>query len=234
MTDAALEKIVINGVEYDPTDAQTLIEAGTKARDFEKQWNTKLDNVYPDYTRATQEAARAKELQIERDALKVKAEEYDRVRNHVTGDDNSRKALEAARSLGLADQEYLRKEGYLTETQLTKILDERQNQQSLVQNVLNQADKLEKDIDGLDGRVPFNKKAVLAYASAYNISDLNKAYDEMNEGANKSWKEQQLSGAKRPGLTTLKSGGLKAQPAEKELTKDNFADALKETLWGTE
>lgn len=235
MTDAnAPEKIVINGVEYDPSDAQTLIDLGSKTRDFEKQFNTNLDGVgkqMSDYTRATQEAARAKDLERELEEAKRKADEYDRIRQSVAIPDENKKALQAARELGLADQEYLTQKGYVTRDELNKIIEERQTQQALVNNVLTQADQLAKEIDGSDGRIPFNKKAVLAYASAYNIADLGQAYDEMNETANKAWKDKQLADAKKPGLTTLQPRGAKV-PEEKKIDDSNFSQALREELWG--
>lgn len=233
MTDAiAPEKININGVDYDPADAQSLIEAGSKARDFEKQWNTSLDKVYPDYTRATQEAARAKQLEEEARTYKQKIDEYERLQKQAETPEENRKALQAARELGLADQEYLRQNGYLTKSELEKILDEKQRQQDSTLNILNQADGLEKEITGEDGRVPFNKKAVLAYASTYQIPDLRKAYEEMNEAVNARWKEQQIEGSRKIGLTTLKNRGVKDAPEQKQVTKDNFDQVLKETLWG--
>ena len=45
----APSKIVINGQEYDPTEAQELIDTGRKTREYEKQWNTKVDAVWPEY-----------------------------------------------------------------------------------------------------------------------------------------------------------------------------------------
>ena len=98
-------------------------------------------------------------------------------------------------------------------------------------NVIKTATKYEKEVDGSDGRVPFNQKAVLAYASAYNITDLMDAYNEMNAGGNKRWQDAQIAKEAKPGLTTLKPGGVKT-PQSPKVNDDNFASMWKEMYGG--
>ena len=146
---------------------------------------------------------------------------------------DKQETLKAARELGLADQDYLKEEGYVKKSDLDEFFNTKQSQQKLVDNILTTAGKLEKEIDGSDGRVPFDQDGVLAYASAYNISDLTEAYDKLNNKANAKWKEAQIDAAERPGLTTLKGGGKKT-PERVKVTDDNFKDLWNEQFGGNE
>ncbi len=213
----AHEQIIINGQEYDPEEATQFLELGKKYKEMEGKLNTSLDKVYPEYTKATQ---RNKELEAELADNKVKLAEFQKKPIEPVNPD--REAIRKnAREYGLVDRDLLKEEGYLTKTDFEELLSQKQNQQKLVDNILTDANKLEKDIDGSDGRVPFDQKAVLAYASAYNINDLTDAYDQMNEKANAKWKQSQIDSEIRPGLTTLKGGGKKT-PERVKVTDDNF------------
>lgn len=223
---APLQVITVNGQEYNPEDASQLIELGNKWKETESRLNTSLDKVFPEYTKATQEAAQLRKDLEERDR---RLAEFQTKQKEAEIPQDTKAALEAARALGLADRDYLKEQGYVRKEDLDSYFAEKQSQQQLVENVMKQANKLESEIDGSDGRVPFNQKAVLAYASAYNIQDLKAAYEEMNEGANKAWQERQLAEAKRPGMTTLKGGGVKT-PEPVKITNDNFQQALAEAL----
>lgn len=233
----APEQIIINGQEYAPEDASSLIELGNKYREMEKNLNTSLDKVVPEYTRATQRAARAEQLEQELAERNKQLEQYQAKEKQTAIPQERQDIIKAARDAGLADQEWLKEQEYIRKTDLDSYFEEKysqkQSQQQLIDNVLKTAGSLEKEIDGSDGRAPFNQKAVLAYASAYQINDLKQAYEEMNEGANARWKEAQIAKESRPGLTTLKPGGKKV-PTERAIsTDDDFKNAWAE-LYGTE
>lgn len=230
MTDGtqAPEQFIVNGQEYTPEDAAQYLELGKKYKELEGKLNTSLDKVYPEYTKATQ---RNKELENEL-AERTKMLEELQVKNTPQVPADKLEIRRQAREAGLADQDWLSEQGYVKKTDLDEYFNQKQTQQQLVDNILGQAGKLEGEIDGSDGRVPFDQKAVLAYASAYNISDLHDAYDQMNERANAKWKQVQIEKEQRPGLTTLRGGGKKA-PERVKITDDNFKDAWAE-LFGSE
>jgi hypothetical protein len=236
MPDIAPEKVIINGVEYDPGDAQQLIDLGSKTRDFEKQWNTDLSKVMPDYTRTTQELSTTKKELESRDQRLKEFEEKARQAETPAEKTN---ALKAARELGLLDQETAKSQ-FLTKDQLDSYFSTKQKEQQDTQTLIDTGKRLETEIKGDDGRVPYNSKAVLAYASSYGFFDgrrsyeqsLKDAYEEMAGSQNESWKQQQLDAARRPGLTTLKGQGSKL-PAERKITTEQEAkEAMNEILWG--
>ena len=199
-TEIAPSNIVINGQEYTPEDAQSLIELGSKTRDLEKQWNTPVDKVWPEYGKLSQERT---QWQSEKARLEGQLSTFQN-KQHIKKD------------------------------QLDEYYSQKEQEKSAVQQVLDTADKLAKEIDGTDGRPKFHKKAVIAYANAYGFSDLNEAYEDMHSEQIKSWKEEQIAKSKAAGLKTLKSSGVK-KPGENRPKSDEDARAqLKETLWGSE
>ncbi len=224
----APEQIIINGQEYSPEDATQLIELGNKWKETESKLNTSLDKVYPEYTRATQ---RNKELEAKLSEFeKLQSQKAEETRRAEIPTD-VQAARKAAREIGLADEDYLKEKGYVRREELDSYFTEKQSQQRQVQDVLEKAGSLEKEIDGSDGRVPFDQKAVLAYASAYQIDDLTDAYDQMNAKANAKWKDEQLSAEERPGLATLRPGGNK-EPVAPKYTDGNLGNAISEWLEG--
>ena len=227
----APSNIVINGEEYTPEEAQELVATGRKTREYEQKWNTSLDKVWPDYGRLTQEKG---QWQTEKEKLESQLQQFQTKQEEGTDTQvDVQKAKDAARKLGLVLKEDNEKEGYVKKADLDTYLSERDQKNSQVQAILSEADKLEKEIDGSDGRPKFNKKAVLAYAQAYNIDDLTKAYEDMHGDQIKSWKDTQVKSKVKPGLKTLSPGGKKS-PSEKKIDDDNVKDLLKESLWGTE
>ena len=230
-TDAP-EQIIINGQEYSPEDAQSLIELGNKWRETESSLNTSLDKVVPEYTKATQDRSRLEKEIADRDA---KIAEFTRQQEEKAAKANTPEDAEAiranARKYGLLDEETVKERGYLTKNEVEEMLSQREVNQRLVDTVNKEADQLTKEIDGTDGRPKFNSKAVLAYAGTYNFKTLREAYEDMNSDQLAPWKERQLAEARKPGLTTLKASGVKT-PEKTKITGDNFKDALNEALFG--
>lgn len=227
----APSKIVINGEEYDPTEAQELIGKGKLTREMETKWNTSVDKVWPEFGRLSTES---KQWQSEKQALQSQLQQYQDKKDAGTETTvDTAKARDAARKLGFVFNEDLEKTGYVKKDDLDKYYDEREQQKKAVEGILKSADSLEKEINGEDGRPKFQKKSVLAYAQAYGFDDLKKAYEDMHAETLESWKQSQIEQGKQPGLKTIKtSGGIK-EPKPVKITDDNVNDALKERLWGT-
>jgi hypothetical protein len=228
----APEKVIVNGQEYDPEDATQLIELGHKYKEIESKLNTSLDKVYPEYTKTAQEKAQlAKELEASRAEIeRIKAERAEKQERTQLPTDvqNVRKA---AREVGLVDEDFIKEKGYMTRDEVDKYLEEKRTMERQAEEVLNTASKFEKEIDGSDGRVPFVKEGVLAYAATYGITDLKEAYEKLNERGNAKWRDAQIAAAEKPGLTTLQPGGKK-QPQRVKITNDNLSQMLGEVLNG--
>lgn len=223
----APSKIIINGEEFDATEASDLIGVGRQTRELETKYNTKLDRVWPEYGRVTTEN---KTLVTERDEARASIAEYEaKLRAGNATQQDKADATAAAKTLDL-NPDTIAKAGGITEDKLNAILEEREQRSQAVKQVLDQADTLEKELDGSDGRPKFNKRAVMAYASTYGLG-LKEAYEDMHTDVLTSWKEAQVASEKKKGLKTLQPGGEK-QPTTPKITNDNFRQALQEALQG--
>lgn len=229
----APSNIVINGQEYAPEDAQSLIELGSKTRDLEKQWNTPVDKVWPAYGESRNQL---KSMEMELSKARAEVAQFQaKQQQGVETPADVTQAREAARKLGLTLNEDLEKGGYVKKEQLDEYFTQKEQERQSLQQLLDNADKLAKEIDGTDGRPKFNKKAVIAYANAYNYTDLMSAYEDMHSEQLKPWKETQLAKNKSAGLKTLKPSGVKHEPGEvRPKNDDEFKAQLRETMFGTE
>ena len=227
----ALSQVVnINGQDIPLEEAQELIETGRKAREYETTHNTKLDSIYPEYTKLTQERST-----WEKEKADYKKELDDFKSKQAAGVEtpvDTIKARKAAKELGIVLDEDLNGK-YYTKEELASFLDERDQKKAQekqqVDAVFAEADKIAREVKDSGSPVPFNKKAVIAYAGAYNLTDLRKAYEEMNDELLTHWKESQIASKKSASLKTLNTGGKKT-PVEPRVTSDSFKDAIQETL----
>ena len=229
----APSKVVINGVEYDPNEAQNLIETGRKTKEYETKYNTSFDKVWPEYNTVSQEKARlAKELEQAKTTLASFEQKKDA---GVETQTDVAQARAAAKKLGIILDEDI-KDKFISKDDFDKVLEERltkrEQEKAQIKQVLDQADSLEKEIDGSDGRPKFNKKIVLAYANAYGHSDLKAAYEDMHKETLDAWKATQIDSKKSRGLKTFSSGGGKKEPTSPKIDDSNVKGALSEALWG--
>lgn len=227
----APSNITINGQEFSPDDAQRYIELGRKTEEYESKWNTKLDNVWPEYGRKS-EAIKQYERELE-EAKAQLTELTTKQKEGIAGNPDVEQALQEARRLGIATTADLDKAGYIKQSDLESYLSRRDQEieakQQAIKAVLAEADKLSQEINGSDGRPKFNKLAVMGYARETGLT-LKEAYEHMFEDDLKVWKEAQLEAQKRKELKTLKSGGEKS-PREPRVSNSNFKDVLSEALW---
>jgi hypothetical protein len=229
VTEEAPSQININGTDYSPEDAQALIELGNKTRELEKSWNSPIDSLASAYGKSQAEVT---ELRKAKETYEQQINEFKSKQNLGTDTAaDEAKAKEAARKLGIVLSEDLDKNGYVKKDDLDKYLSEREQKSNAVKAVLEEADKLERDINGEDGRPKFNKKMVLAWAQAYGKSDLMEAYKDMHGDTLKEWEKSQIEAKKTPSLKTFKPSSKK-EPGDVKVGEDNVKDLLKETLWG--
>lgn len=227
----ASSKVVINGEEYDTTEAYELIGKGKLAREYEQKWNSPIDSLASAYGKSQQTVQSMKsELDTARQQL-ARFEQKKEAGTETEGD--VEKAREAARKLGIILKDDLDKDGYIRKDQLDQYLEEREQQRKALEQIMSTADSLEKELDGKDGRPRFVKKHVLAYANAYKIPDLKAAYEDMHSDALQSWKDAQIASQKKPGLKTLNASPGNKEPQEVKVTNDNYNSLLKEKLWGS-
>lgn len=231
-TDADIpQTISIGGKEYTAEEAQELVGLGNRAREYEQKANTKLENIYPEYTKLTQER---KSWMSEKEQLQAQLSQIQQ-RQGTTEEQpgDVKAAIEAARKLGITLNEDLEKSGYIKKDDLPKYFEEyytkKSEQEQAIQQVLSEAESLEREINGEDGRPKFNKKQVLAYASAYKLG-LKEAYEDMHSDSLKAWKDSQVTKVQKPGTRTLQPTAAGKQPKDARPTQSTLKNMVSESL----
>lgn len=227
-TTAELSKIVIGGQEYDPTEAQELLNVGRQTREMETKYNTTFDKVWPSFgEKSNQLAETSKQLE----QAQARLAEFEQKSNAgVETPTDVSQALEDARKLGIITKQDLEGAGYIRAEDLTAKFEELYQQKEAIKDIYSTADKLESEINGTDGRPAFNKKVVLAYAAQYKIPDLQDAYNDMHADALKRWQDAKVASQKPSGLSTLSGNTGNKEPKEVKVTRDNLLESISEKL----
>jgi len=214
------EKIKVGGEEFTQEELQNLVGLGKLGREAEEKFNTKLDKVWPEYTKTTQELKAEKEknqrLESERLSQKTSAGEQ------LTDEEVARQAREQARKIGLALSEDV-------ETKVTqKVMEVLE-----ARDLLNNCKDFESELNGKDGRPAFKTQEVLKHMDETGIKNPEKAYKDLYEKELDAWKEQQIKKAKPSGLVTegASAAGGK-EPREVKPTRDNLDQLVRDALEG--
>lgn len=210
------EKIKLGEKEYTQEELTEMVGIAEKTREIETNLNTKIDRVYPEYTKATQ---KNKEYEA-----KIKEIEG-RIGTPQNLDENAiREAREAAKKIGIVTedsfatfmQEHFRNY-YLQERQAERLIDE--------------CHDLEKEIDGTNGQPKFKTEQVLQWMADNGGKNPKQAYKMMYEKEIDSYKEKKLSEAKRGGFISQEEGNAGGkEPAKVPVTRDNIEVLMHEAL----
>ena len=207
-------KVKVGEKEYSQEELSQLVGLGETAREIETKQNTKLDRVFPEFTKSRQEV---KELRDELDEFRKTQE---RLKVAVTGEEErpdpealKAQAIEQAKALGLLTADEARQIAR-EERQAERILEE-------IETLNSEAEETGKPkVDGKD---------LLEYMQQEGLRSPSVAYKLKYESELETWKQNKLDGIKQPGLDTQTSStaGSKEPPTEKErLTKSNFGERL--------
>ena len=218
--------IKIGDAEYTPEELESLIADGKFKREIETKQNTKLDKVFGEYTKLTQDKSAWETERAE--YLRLKEEKENANKPQPEFDETTiAKAQEEARKLGLYTQADVEK--YVSDN-FPKFY----SQQRAADKLLESMEGLEREIDGSDGRPKFVLDDVLAHIRETGIKDPLRAYKDLYETELDTWKEKKLSGSKREGIFSESSstaGGK--QPAEVKVTRENVGKLVREALNGS-
>jgi len=208
-------KIKVGEREYTQDELSSLVGLGETAREIETKQNTKLDRVFPEFTKSRQEL---KDLKGELEELRSTQERF---KQAVTGETEApdpealkAQAIEQAKALGLLTADEARTIAR-EERQAERILEEIEN--------LN-ADAAETGKPKVDGR------ELLEYMQEEGLRSPSVAYKLKFEDQLNAWKQDKLNGIKQPGFETqtASTAGSKEPPTETErLTKSNFGERLR-------
>ena len=214
------EKVTVGEEAYTQEELSQLVGLGKMAKDVETRYHTKLDGLYPAYTKTTQEL---KELRSQK-------EEWDRQKAQQTVPQDQaqafKEAKEAARKFGLiVDEDF--------DTRLSQSFSKYYTEQRQAEKLVEETDKLETTYSGSDGRPAFKKGDILQYMLDTGIRSPELAYKSKYEAELDTWKEQNLSKARKPGLVTeTKTTAGSKVPSPVKITKDNLNELVRQSLLG--
>lgn len=211
-----IEKIKLGEKEYTQSELQEMVGIAEQTREVEKTYNTKMDKVYPAFTKVSQEKA-ALEARL-RDM-----EEKSKIPSNL--DDNQvKQAREAAKNIGLVTKDDFAQ--YMQEHFRTQYQQERQ-----AERLLDDCKALEKEMDGSNGQPKFKTEEALQWMADNGGKSPRQAYKMIYEKEIDDYKQRELGKARRPGMVTetnTNAGGK--EPTRVKVTRDNIDDLMREAL----
>ena len=217
--EGVVEKIKLGDEEFDPEELKSIVDKGKFALEVEEKYNTKIDKVWPEYTKATQKLKEYEEK--EKQWVEKEQKQTETLPDDQLSEEQLRqRAKVEAKRLGLATMEDL-------DTYVAYKLDTMKQAEDL----LGQCKELEKEFNGEDGKPKFATQDILSFMQESGIRDPKIAYKIKNEEQLEKWKESQLNSAKKKGLYTEDGSGGNHEPPQVKLNNQNLQDALKEVLY---
>ena len=206
------EKVKVGDAEYDSEELSQLVGLGKQYKEIETKYNTKLDKVWPEYTKSQN---KIKELEEEL----AKRSQPDDI-SELTPEQKVKAKQALEQILGgpvMTQQEF--RQAYLAERQAERLIEE--------------AEDLAETYNGADGRPVFKTEDILRHMAETGIKNPEKAYKDKYEKELDAWREQQLNKAKKPGLytETTTTSGTK-QPTEVKPNRDNLSALIRQSLGG--
>lgn len=216
MDDTAQDnKITVGDAQYSQEELSRYVGLGKLGAEMEDKWNTKIDAVYPNYTRSREEV---KSLQDQLAEAQAKIPE-------ATLTPDAEQSKEALRIL--KDQF-----GVVTKSDLRQLFDQQYEEKSASEKLFNAVTGYSKEVDGTDGRPAFKAEEVLQHMQDTGIKDPMRAYKDKYENEIDAWKAAILvKGEVRDSIISVTSptAGAK-QPNEVRPTKDNLQQLLNDAL----
>ena len=204
----------IGDKEYTSEQLESLVKLGEIGQELEGKWNTKVDRLMPEYTKATQ---RVSEMEKQLAALEAeKAQKLEaKPSEELTPDEMKERARGEARNLGLVLDDDIN-------SKVLQILEARDLVRS-TEKLLSQAKE--------DGNPTTSSDELFKYMQETGIRSPEKAYKLMFEDDLDKIKEQKLASLKPKNFTTMEGqGGAEKVPERKKVTRDTLGDALSEIL----
>lgn len=213
----------IGGIEYTAEQLEKYISLGKIGEEAETRFNTKLDKVWPEYTKTSQELKATKERLDELEALAEQQQQETPITD-INQEQAIREAKQAAKKIGLVTDDDF--EELLSNAFRKYYIQERESER-----IYNEAVEMSNKYNGSDGRPAFDVQDMLEYMVENNIADSGIAYKIRYEKELDAWKEQQLSKSKKSGMVTEEgsSAGFKTAPDIKP-NKDNLGQLISESL----
>ena len=205
------DKVKVGEDEYSQDELQEMVGLGKVASELEGKWNTKIDRLFPEYTKLSQEKKawleEKEELTKPAPVIEEKVEE-----------DEVQQAVTKLKELGFVSRDDIDKE---VSGKVLSVLSAKE--------LLADTDSLVKK-QAKQGNPKLSSEELLGYMEETGIKDPGFAYRMKFETELDDIKEKKLKGIKPKGLVTEEAGGGEKVPQAKPLTRHNITEALTEVL----
>ena len=212
-----VEKVKVGEAEYTQDELNKLVELGKIGQEAEERYKTKIDRVWPEYTKTRQEL---KQLQEEMEAGKRQAvEQKAQAGQELTEQEQVDQMLAQAEKLGLVTTRKAREV-------VLEVLEAR--------DLLDTCKDLTGEFNGKDGRPAFSTQDILAHMQETGIKNPEKAYKDKFETELDRWKEDKLAKAKPKGVVSEESSpaGGKEPITKIPAGEDALRIAIRNQLYG--
>jgi len=215
----------IGGQDYTAEQLSKYVELGKIGEEAETKYSTKIDRVWPEYTRTSQELKAAKERLAELEEIAEQAAQAPV--SDTPQDEQIRQAKAAARKIGIVTDEDF--ENFMSQNFRKYYQVERESEQ-----IYNDAKSLSEKYNGGDGRPAFDTVDMLQYMVDNEIKNPELAYKIRYEKELDAWKEAQLAKSKKPGMVTESGSSVSSKtPTDVKPTRDNLGELVREALGQT-
>lgn len=212
-----IEKLKIGEKEYTQDELERLVGLGELGRELEDKWSTKLDRLYPEYTKRTQEISELKKQLSSTQVAEVnkKAESG----QELTPEEVKQQALAQARDLGI-----------VTKDDLQEYVESYYVQRRSAERLLEDTESIVKS-SASEGKPKTTTADLLEYMQEKGVKDPRDAYELMFKNELREWERQQLNSIKPSGLfTESRSTAGAKQPPTVKITKDNLESLVLDEL----
>ena len=206
-----LETIKVGEKEYTQEELSRKVGLGELADELETKWNTKIDKLYPEYTKATQERGELQKYKDEQERLATEAKA--KKGEELTPEEIKKQALTEADNLGVVHTGNINKfiGSFL---QARDLIDD-------AEAILTRA--------GEEGKPKTTVDDLLTYMDETGIKSPDLAYKAKFDKELDTWKQTQLAKVKSGDMQTLDSStaGGKEPEIPKLTNIDSLRDAMK-------
>jgi len=216
-----VEKVKVGGDEYTQEELDSLVKLGKVGREAEEKYNTKIDKVWPEFTKKSQALKEAEEK-----LKSIDKPEAPQTQEPAAPETDEQKV--AADILAQAE-----KLGIATNKGVEELVAQKVVQHLQAKDMLDDCKKLEGELDGEDGKPKFSTEEVLKYMDESGIKNPRDAYDIKYKEEVAEWERNKLEKAKKKGVDTIEasSAGSKT-PKPVKVNKGNLESLVRAGLKG--
>jgi len=213
------DKIKVGETEYSQAELDKLVNLGKIGAEAEEKYKTKIDRVWPEYTKATQKIQDLETRLAERE--QAKTEQKVATNQPLDPEETKQIARKQGRELGIMFQEDF---------------DNLYVQRRSAEKLLEDTNSVVTDSKAL-GKPQTTVEALLTHMQETGIKNPTLAYKSMYEPELDKWKEEQTKKARPSGLTTIDSSTAGAKEPKpivfRGMKQDELGRLVSEALTGS-